>query len=78
MFFCSTDVPVFGPIFTTLGLRELKEIPVRIAKSAVTQTAANSENINILLFRFTRDYESVYAAVKGERARLALVNTKKE
>jgi CheY-like chemotaxis protein len=65
-------------IFTTLGLLELKEQLARIEESAGAQTAANSENINILLFRFTRDYESAYAQVKGERDKLAIAEPKKE
>jgi signal transduction histidine kinase/CheY-like chemotaxis protein/HPt (histidine-containing phosphotransfer) domain-containing protein len=65
-------------IFTTLGLLELKEQLARIEESARAQTAANSENINILLFRFTRDYQSAYAQVKQERDKLAIVDTKKE
>jgi HPt (histidine-containing phosphotransfer) domain-containing protein len=64
--------------FTTLGLLKLKEQLAGIEESAREETVANSENINILLFRFPRAYESAYAQVKQERDKLEIVDTKKD
>ncbi len=64
--------------FTTLGLLELKEQLAALEESAREETGTNSENINILLFRFARDYESACAQVKGERDKLEMVDTRKE
>ncbi len=64
--------------FTTMGLLELKELLAALEETARQETGTNSENINILLFRFARAYESAYAQVKGERDKLEIVDTKKE
>jgi signal transduction histidine kinase/CheY-like chemotaxis protein len=64
--------------FTTLGLLELKEQLAALEESARRETGTNSENINILLFRFARACESAYAQVKQERDKLDIVDTKKE
>ncbi len=65
-------------LFTTLGLLELRDQLARIEETAREETGANSENINNLLFRFARAYESAYAQVKQARDRLETVETKKE
>jgi CheY-like chemotaxis protein len=65
-------------LFTTLSLLELRDQLARIEETAREETGANSENINNLLFRFARTYESAYAQVKQERDRLETVETKKE
>jgi CheY-like chemotaxis protein len=64
--------------FTTMGLLEVKELLAALEETARHETGTNSENINILLFRFARAYESAYAQVKQERDKLEIVDTKKE
>jgi hypothetical protein len=65
-------------LFTALGLLELKEQLARIEESARAETAANSENINNLLFRFARDLRKRLRPGKQERDKLEIVDTKKE
>jgi HPt (histidine-containing phosphotransfer) domain-containing protein len=65
-------------IFTTLGLEDLTNQLERIETFSRGETDVNSENINILLRRFTGGYQRIFAEIREARDQLLITETKKE